>query len=287
MVISVRIKSERKGSNPGGYCTVFSPGKGRFTAYIKYCANSRLPPDHPFKAPHQPVYEAVTLMLADKLGLHVPRYYLLDNADDVSFEHHDDVPRGRRISEDMPFYLVSKLVNLRTNFESPDLLEMMAKQKIYRDMLMVGDVSGKKQNFGLVEEPHPHVLYIDLGCSFADAAQNMMSQRNSVASLTRVRNGAPRRTLRKDLRKARKYLSNLGLVTAHDIEYHQDLLSLVDFADSLDEMEIPALRRRKIPLTSILCETEINEIKSLLILNMQKVIRRYKKAGPLECLVEL
>ena len=44
-------------------------------------------------------------------------------------------------------------------------------------------------------------------------------------------------------------------------------------------MNIPTLNAGKIPLDSILCNSEITEIENLLTLNFQRTIRAYKRKG--------
>ena len=91
--------SEKKGSNPGGKGTVLYNKGESLDIYIKYCTHSRLHASHPFKASNQPIYEAVTLGLAKKIGLEVPKYFLLVN-EDKTLKFNYKTPEAKRLPID-------------------------------------------------------------------------------------------------------------------------------------------------------------------------------------------
>jgi hypothetical protein len=281
----VKITSLPRGSNPGGDCSVQYRGL-EMKGYLKYCTRSKLSPESPFTPIHQPVYEAITLKLAETMGLHVPRYFVLKNDGDVHFSYDSGIPNRKHLDDNRDSYLISKLVHLpkESSKDMQKLLENMMKEKLYRDLLMVGDVSGKKQNFSFIRIPEPgHALYIDLGCSFADAVGGSLQQRNYIANLLRDRKGALKRSVKKTRRQADNYLDRWNLRTNHPLEHQQDVLNLMEFAESIRDMDVPLFPKKgcpkNLPVSSILSGDEIEEIVGLLKLNMMGVVRRYVKKG--------
>jgi len=275
---TITVVSTKRGSNPGGNCIVPYRGSS-IDAYIKYANNSRLPRAHPFTPENQPVYEAVTLALAEQLGLQIPRNFVVINDESIGFEHHTAIKRSERIAETRPRYFLSKLV---TEPETKDetLEERMKEEKIYRDLLMIGDISGKKQNYAFIhDDSHPHVLYIDLGCNFVDAVSGKISQRNAISKLTRDRNGEEKPNLKRELKLARSYLERHGIRTAHKEEYRQDIVQLTGFIDNIPQLAISMYPSGTRIVKDLLSKEELQEIMNLLTLNMTKVLREYNKKG--------
>lgn len=278
-MVDIHILTERKGSNPGGKCTLSHLGRP-FQGYIKYCSQSRLPPDHPFTPINQPIYEAITLKLAEEFGLYVPRHFIIDNTDSsVALIHDLSIPKRRWLSNTSETYFLSKLTELPREEDQELLREILSKEKIYRDLLMIGDISGKKQNFILMMEPQPHILYVDLGCSFADAVENHLQQRSEISNLTRDKRGNQKPTLKKDIKRAEDLLIRIHLVTNHLLDYQQNLVCLLELIESVPSLSIPIFPTSNIPVKDLLSKAEIEEIKVLLKLNMSTKIRDYTKAG--------
>ena len=76
---SLRVLSEQKGSNPGGFC-IYKNGKTSFKGYFKYCVGSKISHEHSaLRAEHQPFYEAITFEFAKRLGLKTPSFFVLLN----------------------------------------------------------------------------------------------------------------------------------------------------------------------------------------------------------------
>ena len=122
-MVNVHITSERKGSNPGGKCVI--PYNGAYLdAYIKYCSRSRLPHGHAFQPQHQPIYEALTLVLAKKFGLQIPLFFVMMNEErEVCFTHDETIPKDKRLNDNRLCFLVSKL------FKSEQLDDQEALRK--------------------------------------------------------------------------------------------------------------------------------------------------------------
>jgi hypothetical protein len=285
-MLEIKITSESKGSNPGGKCSLPYLGNQCADFYIKYCNSSRLPPQHPFNPVNQPIYEALTLVLAEKVGLHVPRYFVLMNKQgNIRFTQDHTISIKKELDENRPYYFVSRLVTLPREENLEKLKLMMEKEKVYRDLLMVGDVSGKKQNFALIDDPSPgHVLYIDLGCSFVDAVGGYLQQRNYITNLVRdvkgKQEGEPKRDLKQNLRHAERTLRKYALLTNHEVESSQDIIPLDELVESVREAQIPTLNPRgKLAVVNALSEKEIEEIINLLKMNMAETVKKYSDSG--------
>ncbi len=271
------MTSERKGSNPGGKCIAQSQGTS-IESYIKYCDKSRLHPHNPFNPNHQPVYEALTLKLAQSLGLRIPNYHIL-TCDESSFDqknigHH-------KVSETKPLYFLSQLTNVKyqkdlTPEEKAILPKLMFQERMYRDLLMIGDVSHKPQNYGLIQGADgPQVMYIDVGCSFVDSVNGELSQRNAVSKLLGSRNykGTIDNGTKKKIRHAQKHLSRHMLVTSTQ----EDILSLDELVQGVGNLELPKFPHGGLKISQLLSSEELEEIQSLLYLNMAKILRSYEK----------
>ena len=285
-MVTINVKSGRIGSNPGGKCSVPYANGDSIDAYLKYIQTSKLPRTHPFKPENQPVYEAVTLALADCLGLEIPEYRIFDNEKrDIQFNHDNSIPPNKRLDESKRYYLISKLVALPKPEEedAETLTNKMADEKFYRDLLMVGDVSGRKQNYALVSgDGEPYVLYIDLGCSFVDASEGQLSQRREVSSLLYERNGRGpvKKDLRKELRRAEKKLKEYAIMTNHRREQDKDLVNVLECIEGIPNLEILIYPYGKRKIKNLLSDSEITEILNLLKLNMETTIREYLKKKP-------
>jgi len=268
-----------KGSNPGGKCRINSYGRA-LECYIKSVHYSILPRDHPFVPQNQPIYGAVTLALAEEFGLAVPQYYLLANqGHEIKFTHAKDIPKNQQMSDGQKnFYFLSELITIPIDEDLDELHDKMADEKLYRDLLMVGDVSGRKQNYALIEDPQPsHPIYIDLGCSFVDAHYGKISQRDENADLLRDRKGNYKPSLKKDLRHAQKFLRRHGLITGHLFEFQRKAIEPMQFTEALGELQIPVFPRGRVPIKNLLNGREIEEIQAMLQLNFARTLRDYKK----------
>lgn len=284
------MTSGPKGSNPGGKCKINSYGRA-LECYIKSVDYSILPRNHPFVPQNQPIYEAITLALAEEFGLAVPQYYLLVNqGHKIKFTHASDVPKNEHMRDGQKeFYFLSELITIPIDEDLDELHEKMIGEKLYRDLLMVGDVSGRKQNYALIESPQPsHPIYIDLGCSFVDAHYGKISQRNENATLLRDRKGEYRPGLKQDLKHAQKFLRRYGVGTGHLFEFQKRVIEPMPFTEALGDLQIPVFPRGRVPIKNLLTGNEIEEIKMMLQVNFARTLRDFRKHEmSLDSIIEL
>jgi hypothetical protein len=279
-MLEIKIVSGPKGGNPGGKCVLPSPRQNQL-AYLKYCEGSALPKELPFTPNNQPVYEAITFKVLQDLGLHVPRFYVVDNRRKaVKFSYADDVKK--RLNPNMPCYFVSNYIH-HTMSPLPDEANVrMAREKVYRDFVCVGDIEGIRQNYEFISEPQPgYVVYLDLGCSFVDAKNNRISQRNSVVKLLSAGKG-PRSNLKKSLKHAQRFLEGHYILTNHDLPHEQDYENLWHLVESVSEMTLPSIPNRQVRVSSFLSGAELTEIQNLLTMSIYQTAREYIKQHGLE-----
>lgn len=275
-MIDIKVISEKKGSNPGGKCIL--PYRGStLEAYLKYCQNSRLPFGSPFTPSNQPIYEAVTLVLAEQLGLQVPRYFVLMNPEkkEIKFYYNHRPKSKDMLSETMPCYFISKLAKL-PKIElgrGEEIQKKMREEKIYRDLIMITDLSNKQQNYAYMHEgSNPHLLYIDLGCSFVNAVENVLFQSYKLKNLLGKK--GEKGFLKKDLKNAKEFLRRYAIITGHKEEYKKDIIEILDLAESVPNLPIPLFPKGNVNASFLLGCDELEEIVNLLILNMEGVVRK-------------
>ncbi len=274
-MLEIKIVSGPKGGNPGGKCVLPSPRQNQL-AYLKYCEGSSLPKDLPFTPNNQPIYEAITFKMLQDLGLHVPRFYVVDNREQVvEFRYADDVKK--RLNPNMPCYFVSNYIHHNMS-PLPDEADVrMAREKVYLDFVCVGDIEGIRQNYEFIPEPHPgYVVYLDLGCNFVDAKDNKISQRSCVRKLVSSGKG-PRSNLKKSLKHAQRFLEKHYILTNHDLPHEQDYENLWHLVESIPEMILPSIPKRQLRVSSFLSEDELTEIKNLLTMSIYQTTREYIK----------
>ena len=178
----------------------------------------------------------------------------------MHFTYQTHIPK---LDDHRPFYLISRLVTLPSEEDQDALKEQMKKEKLFRDILLVSDVSGKKQNFAYFENPVPHMFYIDLGCSFVDSVNGILIQRQS----KRVDQSHAEE-------KANRKIAGRYAVRMYD---GKNVLPLDQLGSLVDAVSIPLLNNsKKVPVTSILSAAEIAEIKKILNANVVDTIRRHK-----------
>jgi len=280
-MLEAHVKTERKGSNPGGVTQLFHRGTP-IDVYLKYCNISNLGPENVFNPSHQPIYEAITLAKAQQLGLEVPNFYLLYNkAQSINFTHDSSIPTRKRINDRKLFYLVSQLVEDINYQEDIGILKgKMISEKLYRDLLLIGDASNRKQNYALITgDGDPYVLYIDLGCSFVDSNKGILSQRNSIKKLIVGRKSNNKTNLRREKTKAYKFIGKYGIITNHRDESLKDIISLTDFVEDIGDFHIPTFPYNHEKVKFMITPEEIEEIRNLLLFNIEKTLRSYLKKG--------
>ena len=262
MTLQIILTSEPKGSNPGGKgkTTIYGEEK---EIYLKYCNISHIRHPTSFNAQHQPIYEAITFALAQKLGLIIPNYYILSNEKkDLRFSYNKGI---KKLAEDKPYYLLSELVQLPINEDPLKVEQQMKREKIFRDILLISDISGKKQNFCYFEAPHPYMFYIDLGCSFVDSVGGILQQRQ----------GKYIELSKKEYKASIKMLQKYSIMTRD----YQNIFPLHEIIDTLEDIQIPTLNPSNYhTVKSILCEQEIEEIRNILLANLPHSIKRHKES---------
>jgi len=265
--ISIHLTSPKRGSNPGGTCTIQTPTR-EFQGYIKYCNVSRV---SPYTADHQPLYEALTSTLARMLGLKVPAFWIVDNrGKDVDFTYDPDIPQ---LNEEKPFYFISRIVGHKLNDQHPNLGAIMHEEKFYRDLLHLGDISGRPQNYSYYTKNTPEgkeegVIYLDLGCAFNDAHEG---------ALTRRRKAEPRHFKPKELRSLKKKAANHRFQTRRGGKIH----FLEDIAQTITTARIPVIgaqlpHRAVLPLNKVLSQEELDELQNTFYSNLTQILKVYR-----------
>jgi len=282
--MDILVTSDKKGSNPGGKVRLDYRGS-IIDFYLKYAHTSKLKKDVPYLIEHQPIYETLTLTLAEKLGLEVPLNFVLDNRENiVNFNFEKGVEK--KLDDGRPFYFVSKLTGLEMDEDTEEAKIMMADEKLYRDLLLIGDVSNKRQNYGLInKEGNKRILYLDVGCSFVDSTNGILSQRNESLNLRRTLDGALKNSFKTDYKHAMHYLSNVGISTNHIEYYKKDVLIMSTLIEDLPDQKISLYPNKPKPLSELLTEAEIDEIQGTLAINFDKVLRKYSKSKYSELII--
>lgn len=267
MTITVEIYTDKKGSNPGGKCLVTTP-RTEFDAYLKYCPSSRLPRHNTnlgyteeLRAPHQPIYEAITLLVAERMGLEIPPFYVLRNQRKEIHFTFQERRHQRMIRTDMPYYAVSKLIEHPPTRENEERDMALAREKLYRDLLLVSDVSNKAQNFRYDEESGI-VTYLDLGCSFTNAVGGVLLP--STISLPKMD---------KKMRRKAESLQQNGILTTNKGKE----VRLEEIMDITSDTLLPTLNPdRKESLGNLLSHGEIQEIGDIFLVNFLTIQRKYR-----------
>jgi len=267
MKTKVELYTDRKGSNPGGKCSVITP-RIEFDAYMKYCPGSKLKKTsiidkrnpQPFSPVNQPVYEAITLALAKKLGIIIPEFQVLVNDKEVRFQYENGLKN--KINENMPYYFVSKLISVPPSQNSEGRNAALAKEKLYRDILMVSDISNKAQNYRYDQE-QDRMIYLDLGCSFVNAVGGYLQP-------TTIK--LPRES-KQNQKIAKRIVKERWITTADE----NDLVSLEDLV-SVGNLSIPIIgNQSQVPVKTLISEEEISEISDMLLFNLIKIKNKYGK----------
>lgn len=279
-MVTVTVESGRKGGNPGGRVSIPYNGK-TMHAYLKYCPHSNLPEQHPMQPHHQPVYEAITASLARHLGLTVPYHCVLNNQSGrISFEYTDAFteqadPKAReRLRENMPYYYISQWIDFPEELDDcQNQQDALAAEALYRDILAIGDIEGVQQNIAYFYDDlydTCELFYIDLGCSFVDAKEGTMRQRNAVSKL--IQWPPPKKnSLKTAIDTAQKRNQRYLLETPEGSLVSPD--SLKDVATS---MRIPVFPDMRVPVHKLLTEEEVDYISSFVALSAAHALKKYE-----------
>lgn len=229
-MIEVLITSKPKGGNPGANARVLVPGKEPIDVYVKYCPGSNLPKNHALVSKHQPIYEALTCAIAEQLGLEIPLVGVLENIsrEKVSFNDISN-PKNNHFKFNEDFYFISKLLQGKESDDQERIKRLMAEQKIYRDLLRMHDLSGRRQNLYFPNDGSK-IVYLDMGCSFVDAIEGKLKQRMEISRLPLDK---------KSVRNSKKSIDKIALENARGIRVNmgelvgsiQSILLHVNYAD--------------------------------------------------------
>ena len=269
MSLEIEVYGRRKGSNPGTTCSFALRGGRRQDYYLKYCPGSKLPPSSYLTPPNQPIYESVTSEMANMLGLLTPNASVVEGSDVVFTGQPQHL---KKINANMPFFFVSKLIHHPEQSNGSESLEQrMTIEAPYRDLLMVSDIIGRKQNYAYYEN-QDRLIYLDLGCSFVNATKGFLYMKNHIK----------RRPNSKKIKKLEKRLK--GYYIAPMAAGINDFISLQDFVQIPRTLEIPIIdsktgKRKKTPVSSLLYKEEIDEIIEILTYELVSDLSKLKKTG--------
>jgi hypothetical protein len=262
----VKVLSERKGSNPGGFC-IYNDGRDNLEGYFKYCFGSKIPSGHSFlKAEHQPIYEAITFELARKLGLSTPSFFvLLNKRRNIRFEDPDNLSSNDHSGR--PYYFLSKKIR-EPQISNLDKIgsDMINRERVYLDSLMISDILGKRQNYMIIPADSEtfKISYLDLGCSFVNATGGFIYLPN---------------TLRKYSKSSSKKRDRCTLKNKTIVGADNDLLiNLEELVYTLGGLTIPTLNpHSRLPISDLISSEEIAEIDDYVVHGLCGSLHDYKE----------
>lgn len=264
MITELKVTSSRIGGNPGGKCIV-KCDETFFSAYYKFCYGSKLSGNSPFRAPNQPVYEALTFDLARKLGLQAPSVFvLLNERGDVKFTdwkrfsekgNHD--PSGRRC------YFVSRLTDHPVRPEAdPISNRILEAHRPYLESLLIADIINIKQNYALVGTGlDADIRYLDLGCSFVHAKGGFLLQQNRT---------------RKETRSFKEIIKGLNHTWIANVQ-GTDILNVGDFIRGIPSSGIPTLNPWGVRIAkTLLSAEELEGVMKLIAQGFESALPDFK-----------
>lgn len=261
----VFVLSNTKGSNPGALCRLDTP-RGNNDYYVKYCPGTSIPKEYGLNPQNQPEYEAITAQMAQSLGLAVPEFYvLLNRQKPVSFLKLD--PNSYSLDPNRKCYFASKFIGQlpTAEREKPVFTEIFRREEIFRDILLIADIVGKRQNYALIEsDGQSKVVYLDVGCSFVHVTGGIMK----TFSCSKKALDASDRDEKKALSNLSKYLIETP---------NGGTLALDELANMPRDMRVPTLNPSgRFRLDSLISGPEIDTIVKILTLCMDHEVRRHK-----------
>jgi hypothetical protein len=165
------------------------------------------------------------------------------------------------IKPNMPFYFFTRMKSLppRENLEESNMA--MERESIYRDLLQVSDVVGKKQNYFYDDRTH-RLCYFDLGCSFVDAHEGSIE----------IKTHHPVPLDKKRLKQTLKRFERYSIRTING-----NMLNMREFIESPYSLSLPTYNPETyMPLQKLITDYEIHEIVSRLASGLikQKFLKR-------------
>ncbi len=163
----------------------------------------------------------------------------------------------------MPFYFVSRLISVPSPEESEKKRAALVRDKLYRDLLMVSDISNKEQNYRY-DPTKDLMVYLDLGCSFVHAVGGFLLP-------STIKFPSDNRQTEK---RATQIAKEHHLITADD----QNLIPLEELI-SMESVRVPLLgsSERTASVDSLLSEEEIEEITRMLLFNLIRIKQKYNR----------
>ncbi len=259
----VRLTSERKGSNPGGKA-IITTKEWQMPVYIKYCPGNHIPPAYGFNSQNQPVYEAITAEMARTMELNVPNFYvLLNNKQDVRFTNSN----GEKLDPKRKCYFVSELIPIPRDEDLKKADSAMQREEIYRDLLLIANIVGRKENYlYLNTPPFKGLYYIDVGCNFVHAHEGYIALRSSIFKSLNAN--------KKEVKRALRELSKYCLVLKSGLK-----LPLEQLATMPNALLVPTLNpHTNAKVTSLLTAEEMENITKILAINMAHIAKRERNS---------
>jgi len=266
MTLEVQVLTSRKGSNPGGVCNIVTSNR-IIPSYVKHCPGSHLPRESYLSAKNQPIYEAITNVLARNVGLHTPKtHVLIDTDNDVRFVKYDG--SQEHFGEGRRYYFVSELLPAEQSQNTEVLRKIIEREEPYLDLLGICDVFDRRDNYFFYENGGRRAVYVDLGCSFVRAKEGWIEIKNRDKKEIKNRNNTKR---------ARKELSDYAIVPARGGRG----ITFASLVDSIPNIEISTFNPEgRVAVARMLSQEEIEEIQTLLTLEMDRELRKYRKTHP-------
>lgn len=268
MAFDILVKSNRIGSNPGGRCELLVHEK-QVDAYIKYCNRSSMHPEAPLLDLNQPIYEALTFALARKLGLCVPDFAVVLNKNPERVNFTYESKSFDKLNNKKPYFFVTEVISwANQDFYKKTYEKQLFDEEIYRDLLIIDDITGRKQNYWFVPDENSekggHISYVDLGCSFVNVNEGTMS----------ARSGKPPSSNKNDIKQANNIVKKYGVIKNDN----EKVISLSEIVNSIYFINIPTINPEgTMPTYKLISEQELDELSHILKMSFTKTLRKYKE----------
>ena len=198
-----------------------------------------------------------------EVGLRTNDFYILLNDDRSArfknwkpFHVHD--PSGR------DSYFISKILPSLPPLSEERANQIMAKEEIYLNSLLVGDVIRISPNYRCYAtraRPHGEVIYIDLGCSFVYAKDGFLSLPHRAPSYES-------RLFRSQMRQ----LSQVSIISLRGAS-----INLAELVENIANITIPTLNPdNSIPVNALLNGDELREIQNYISHSLYGFIPLFK-----------
>ena len=192
---------------------------------------------------------------------------MLNNRDNVSVEDPDNISSHDHAGRHS--YFVSKKI-YEPEVSNLDEIgsEIVQKESIYLEGLMISDILGKRQNYLVLPNSSGQdfqALYLDLGCNFVHAVGGFISFPNGLRNLDKACKKREKRNIR-----------DRTIISADD----ESMINLGEFIDNFENITLPTLnphgRKR---LEQLISKEEIDEIRSYLVHGLCHSLHDFKSQG--------